>query len=272
MIKKVKSVIIGSGLIGDALAKKLRKLGHKVTVLHHNEKINIKDSDYIFYVAGYGNHYHQTDEYKTFKAIVLDYLHLLRNTLHIQYKGLFYFSTSSVTLPIQTNYSDSKYIGEILSKRFCNKYKKPIVVIRPASIWGKAEAEWRFIPTAIRHLGSDEKMPFTEGWHDWLWVEDFVDGLVLIMKNCYKFIDKSIPIGSGKQISNTEVIRTLEKIAGKKINLIESETVKRPYDNKNWVSDITILKSLGWKPKTSLDKGLLSMVQSKHGKKKLSKL
>lgn len=259
MIKTVKSTIIGSGLIGDALAKKLTSLKHEVTLLHHDDKIKIKDADYIFYVASYGNHYSQTDEYKTFKANVFDYLNILRDTIDVPYKALFYFSTSSVTLPVQTNYSDSKYIGEVMSKKFCKKYKKPIIVVRPSSVYGIGEKPWRFFPVAINNVMDGKDMPITHGYHDWIEVDDFVEAVVLLMDNPSKVVGKSIPIGTGIQTSNHQVMGAVMKIVGKTVKLIESDTVKRKYDTVNWVADNSIIKSLGWKQKTSLEEGLLKM-------------
>lgn len=259
MIKKVNSTIIGSGLIGDSLAKKLRSLKHKVTVLHHDDEIKINDADYIFYVASYGNHYSQTDEYKTFKANVFDYLHLLRDTIDVPYTTLFYFSTSSVTLPVQTNYSDSKYIGEIISKRFSKRYKKPIVVVRPSSVYGIGEKPWRFFPVAINNVMDGKDMPISKGFHDWIEVTDFVNAVTILMKNTPKVIGKSVPIGTGIQTSNHQVMGLVMKLIGKTIKLIESDTVKRKYDTVNWVADNSLIKSMGWKQKVTLEKGLSKM-------------
>lgn len=256
MIKKV--TIIGSGLIGDALAKKLRSK-YKVTVLHHDDKLDIKESDFIFYVASYGNHYSQIDEYKTFKANVFDYLHLLRDTVDVPYVALFYFSTSSVTLPVQTNYSDSKYIGEILSKRFHKKYNKPIIVIRPSSVYGIGEKEWRFFPVAINNVMDGKDMPITKGYHDWIEVTDFINGVVKLMENPSKVLGKSVPIGTGVQTSNHQVMGTIMRLIGKTVKLIESDTVKRKYDTVNWVADNSIIKGMGWKQKVTLEKGLSKM-------------
>ena len=259
MIKKVKSTIIGSGLIGDALAEKLISLKHEVTGLHHDDKIDIKDADYIFYVASYGNHYSQRDEYKTFKANVLDYMHLLRDTISLPYKGLFYFSTSSVTLPVQTNYSDSKYIGEMLSKRFHRKYNKPIVIVRPSSVYGIGEKEWRFFPVAINNVMDGKEMPITKGYHDWIEVTDFASALSLLIDNITKVIGKTVPIGTGIQTSNHQILGIIMRMVGKTVKLIESDTVKRKYDTINWVADNSIIKSLDWKQKVTLEEGLSKM-------------
>ena len=252
----MKIIVIGTGFIGNHLIKKLQDLKHEVTIFHHDDKIEIKEADYIFFLQSYGNHYHQKDEYQTIKANIIDYLKLLRLTSDIQYRGLIYFSTSSVILPVQTAYSDAKFIGEIIGRRFYKKYNKPVVSIRPSSIYGQGEADFRFIPTIINHLKSGKPMPLTAGNHDWLYIEDFIDGVIKVMENSQTLAGKSVPIGTGIKTSNYDVLKILMEISGKTIKTHHSPKVKREYDTKNWVADITLMKSLGWKPKYTLREGL----------------
>lgn len=251
----MKTLVVGTGFIGNRLIKKLQELKHEVTVFHHNDKIKIDKADYIFYLCSYGNHYHQKDEYQIVKANVIDYLRLLRLTKNIEYKGLIYFSTSSVILPVQTAYSDAKFIGEIIGKRFYKKFNKPIISIRPFSVFGSSEASFRFIPTIIKHLKSGEPMPLTAGNHDWIEVSDFIEAVVKIMENSQKLAGKSIAIGTGRQTSNHKVVEILEGISGKKLKIVETPNM-RPYDNTNWVADTTMIKSLGWKQNYTLKEGL----------------
>lgn len=256
----MKTTVIGQGFISTYLIKRIKELHHEVTVLHHDDKIDIKDADYIFYTASYGNHYHQKDQQIIFKSNVFDYLKLLRDTINISYRALFYFSSSSVTLPVQTDYSDAKYIGEKISKRFFKKFHKPIVCIRPASVWGIGEADWRLMPTAINNVLDGKDMPITEGYHDWIYVEDFVEGLIKVMDNHQKILGKSVAIGTGVQTSNHQILGMIMKITKKAIKLVESDKVKRVFDTKNWISDNSIIKSFGWEQKYTMEQGLKKMI------------
>lgn len=261
----ITSIVIGSkGFLGKHLVAKLKTIGHTVIELHHDKSYEIKEADYIFYLASYGNHFQQKDKYETVKANIIDLIDLLRVTKDINYKGFIHFSTSSVTLPVQTLYSDTKAVAEVLCKRYVRKYKKPIVSVRPSSIYGEGEAEFRFIPTIIRSLKNGTTMPFTEGVHDWMYVSDFIDGVVKVMDNVQTLAGKSIPIGTGEQSSNHKVAMLLENISGIKIKIEDSAEVKRPYDTKNWVADTTIMKSLGFEPKHTLDEGLRKTYESIH--------
>ncbi len=251
----MRSYVFGaSGFIGKHLVKKLISLKHEVIEIKHDQPYTITDADYIFYVASYGNHFNQKDKYETVKANVLDLIQLLRATKDVQYKGLIHFSTSSVTLPVQTLYSDTKAVAEILCKRYVRKYKKPILSIRPSSVYGPGEADFRFIPTIIKNLGGS--IPFTEGYHDWIYIDDFIDGVVKVVENLPQLIGKSIPIGTGKQTSNYKVTEMLSNISNKSLTLNKDDSIKRPYDTTNWVADTTIMKSLDFAPKYTLEQGL----------------
>ena len=256
-----KICVIGTGFIGNSLIKKLKSLKYEVKVYHHDDKINIKKADYIFYLASYGNHFHQKEQDKIYKANLFDYIKLLRETLNVDYKALFYFSTSSVVLPVQTDYSDSKFMGEMMSKKFFKKHRKPIICIRPFSIFGEDEADFRFIPTAIRNVKEGKDMPITEGWHDFIYIDDFINGVIRLMENSHRFIGKSFSIGTGRRTSNHQVVEYIMKILDKRVKLVESDKVKRPYDTKVWVADTTWLKSLGWKPMYNIEKGLERIIK-----------
>lgn len=255
-----KIVIIGFGFISSYLSKRLKK-DYDTKVYHHDDKIDIKETDYIIYLASYGNHFNQQDPYKIWKANVYDYMEILKKTRDIQYRGLIYFSTSSVNLPVQTAYSESKYIGEVIGRKTNKKLNKPIISIRPFSVYGPGEAEFRFIPSIVKCLKEGKSMPLSEGYHDWIYVEDFVDAVVKIMEKSLDLAGKTISIGTGKQTSNSDIVKMLEKISGKKLKTIETPKM-RPYDNERWIADITMIKSLGWKQSYTLEEGLKKIWES----------
>jgi nucleoside-diphosphate-sugar epimerase len=249
----INSIVFGSGgFLGKHLVKRLKKEGHQVWEIHRNEDYDIKEVDYIFYLSSYGNHYIQTDKYETIKANILNYYELLNHTKSINYKQLIHFSTSSVNLPVQTTYSESKYIAELLGSIYADKYNKNIISIRPYSVYGEGEANFRFIPKLIHSLKYNLSFSLSDGWHDWIYIEDFIDALMTIVDLSKP--EQSIEIGTGIQSSNSMVVSLLERISGKKIKIIDGEN--RIYDTNNWVADPSYLNLIGWKPKYTLEDGL----------------
>ena len=254
----MKVVVYGSsGFIGSHLTERLKQLNHEVIEAHHDKPFIPTEADYIFYLSSYGNHYTQNDKYQTIKANILDLYSLLKSTRNIPYKAFIHFSTSSVILPVQTLYSDSKFVAELICKRFARKYNKNVLSVRPYSVYGPGEAKFRFIPTAMQRVKEGKLLKLTQGYHDWIYIDDFIDALISVMTNADMFIGKSVSIGTGLQYSNFEVVTILEEIIKKKANWKYSSDVKRIYDNNHWVSDNTLVSLTGWKPSTGITKGLM---------------
>ena len=198
------------------------------------------------------------------EANILNLFQLLEFTKDVSYKVFINFSTSSVTLPIQTVYSATKHSGEYICEAFCQKYRKPIVSVRPYSVYGPGEADFRFIPTIInKGLNGDKPKVILEPRHDWIYVEDLINAVLLIVKNIGILRDQLIPIGTGISWSNQEIVDIIDEIFKqyddnyKEIFYDVLLKDLREYDTQEWVANISILKSLGWSQKYSLREGLI---------------
>ena len=241
-----------SGFIGSHLIKRLKQLEFNVIEHHHDQEYDIKETDYIFYLSSYGNHYDQTDPHEIVKSNITDLYDLLKITKDIDYKGFFHFSSSSVTLKTQTIYSDCKFIAEVICKQFQTKYRKPIVSLRPYSVWGRGDTEKHLIPTLIRSALTGEEIDFDpHPYHDWIHIDPFIDAVIKVMDNVEK-IQSPISIGSGVQLSNLEVKECVERMLNKKVNIRDIRKL-RSYDTDHWVANVKPLIELGWTPPKLMD-------------------
>jgi len=267
------SLISGiSGFIGKHLSDALLSRGHKVTGIPRDLFINPKaltyyliesHPDFIFHLGAYGNHFGEKDRDQMIATNIFNTYLLLRYSEQIPYQGFIYVSDSIVygekgkaiketelLLP-STPYGATKACGELLTRMFV----KPIVVVRPFSVFGEGENEERFIPTVIKHLKSGEPMELSPTpRHDWMYARDVVEAIVKVSENTGGLIHKVVNIGTGKQFSNLEIVEMLEKISGKKLNYRESPM--RSYDSTYWVANNTALKDLGFEEIYGLRTGL----------------
>lgn len=194
--------------------------------------------DVIVHLAAFGNHYNQTDILDMLEVNYTGTFNLLQVTRDIDYKAFINISTSSVTLPHQTFYSATKMGCEYLCKAFASEFKKPIVTLRPYSLYGEGEADFRFIPTVFRSCLEGEAMKLApEPVHDWTYVGDFVRAISsaaeMVMGGLLS--SDSIPIGTGVGTSNQEVVRLIEEITGNKA-VVKKHKKIRAYDSKEWIS------------------------------------
>lgn len=263
-----------SGFIGTHLVSALRNRGDNVYPLSHDnlkDRLGLsivekmQDLDYIFHLAAYGNMGNQKDELEIFNANLTKTWNLLQSTKYIPYKAFVNFGTSSEyghsdhpmsevdMLKPDTFYAATKASATQLCRAFGKQYNKPIITVRPFSIYGPGEADWRFMPTAIKSMLTKTPMPYV-GWptHDWTYVDDFIDGVILSASHPEEEI---LNIGTGQATTNDEIIKTLSYIGDKGI-VRDGEYSEMPHHSPVWQADITKIKNLGWEPKVTLEEGL----------------
>ena len=238
--------------------------------LESNKKIE-GHYDYIFHLAAYGQHIDQRgDVDEIYNTNVMKLLKLLKASNHIKYKAFINIGTSSEygnktksmketdLLEPDFFYASSKAAGTLLCQTWSNIYNKPIVTIRPFSLYGGHEAKFRFIPKLMMAAVSGEKMEISDGSHDWIFVTDFIEAMMVVVKNIKKLKGKIVNIGTGKQYTNWEVVEAVGKMTNR-LNVKKGK--KRHNDMNKWVANIKLIKSLGWNPRFTLKKGLEETMQ-----------
>lgn len=273
----MKYLITGSaGFIGKNLTNHLKANNHSVIHLHHEYFLSRlltilrdhKNIDYIIHLSAYGNHSSQKESVLTYRANVADLQDLLNYTLDYPYKALLNISSSSVygkkyspmreidLLEPETMYAATKAAGEMLVRGYAYSFNKPIVNIRPASVYGPYEGDHRFIPTIIRSLLTDTTMTLDgSGVHDWIYIDSFISALHTIIENADILKGEAINVGTGKQRSNKEVVEIVESLMDKKLSIAEYKTL-RPNDSPCWTVKSDTLQSYGWFAKETLEEGL----------------
>ena len=244
---KQKAVISGShGFIGSHLVKRLQDLGIETLPLDRvdlhlpftlKKKLEEVQPDYIFHLGAYGNMINQQSKDEIFRANLEGIFTLLKSSVTIPYRGFINMSTSSVNLNYETLYSATKAGGERLVKAFVNEYDKPIVNLRPYSIYGEGEADFRFIPTVFRSCLTGEPMRLApDPTHDWVYIDNAIGMLIETAINAEKHKGGVIECGTGIGTTNSQVVALIEEITGKPA-IIDDELDFRHYDSRTWYSD-----------------------------------
>lgn len=266
-------LITGShGFIGQHLTRYLQSKNHYVIALDRRwftdgyleERMLDMKADIIIHLSSYGNMFDQKDEAETVQANVTNTLKLIESTRYLPYKAFIHTSTSSVHLPNQTLYSITKKMGEYLTDREYKLFKKPIVSVRPYSVYGPGEAEHRFIPTALRTILNNEPMKLSQGMHDWIYIDDVIDGYNFTIEHIDALSGKKLDIGTGSSVSNEEVVAILADFNGKRLSELPIEKVEqlRPFDTVNWKCKKGPIQWAGWTAKTVINEGLRSTYEA----------
>lgn len=166
----------------------------------------------------------------------------------------------------QSPYSASKIGADKLVESFVASYQLPAVTIRPFNTYGPRQSMRAVIPTIIAqacfkdeiHIGSLDAV------RDFTFVEDTVDAFVL--GGTAEGVEGLVfNLGTDHEVSIGEVVEKVLTFTGNVGKTIRTSQERiRP---KN--SEVFRLRSdfsranqmLGWKPKTSLEEGLLQTIQ-----------
>ncbi len=221
----IDTVVTGSnGFIGRHLIK---KLGYAVCVPHYDISKWRSDSKQLFFLSTYGNMAHHGNRGMMVQANLTDLLTMLE-----YFNGwICYMSSSSVNLPVQTTYSRTKRVAEEILQSLPELKS---CIVRPYSVTGVGEQKEHLIPTLIRSCMEGTPMDFVpDAIHDFVDVEDIVDGLLTLSKIKATGIHE---FGNGIDYSNEDVKEAVEEAIGKKAN-IRKITKLREYDNTDWFCD-----------------------------------
>ena len=265
-----------TGFIGKSLLKRFK--GEDIKVIGREWKSNLvlKDQiiefnpEYIIHCAA-----EIKNAYNTFEANVLMLNWLLETTINIDYKAFINIGSSSeygyTTIPMtekellkpRTMYEATKGAGTLLCQGFAREFNKPVVTVRPFSVYGEYEPSSRLIPTLFRNFKNNIVSNISLGVHDFIHIDDFLDGLLYIMLSEREIIKGDIVhLGSGVQYTNLEVFNIIKDLFNSTLEPISIENIFNKYDTLNWVADITYAKSrYKFNPKYNLKTGLKNLYE-----------
>lgn len=161
-----------------------------------------------------------------------------------------------------------KRFSEILCQMYSEKIKKPmkVVVVRPANIFGPYDDfEWatsHVVPALIRKVV--ERHNPVEVWgdgseiKDLIYIEDFIEGILLAMERIEKF--DPINIGTGRPCSIKQTLQAILKADNYADSKVVFNTSKPTMISKRLIDVSKAKTMLGFEAKTSLEEGIRKTV------------
>jgi len=221
------------------------------------------------------------EPYKYFQNNVVNTIKLLDTMLEFDVKKIV-FSSSCATygiaqyVPIDEEhpqapinpYGVTKYLVEQILKEYDTKFGLKSVSLRYFNAAGASEEtelgekhkiETHLIPLLLKTLtaenksftikGTDYETPDGTCIRDFIHVSDLASAHRLALELLFNGTDSDcFNLATGKGYSTKEVINAVEKVAGKKIQIVESD--RRPGDPPMLYADYKKAKKiLGWEPK-----------------------
>lgn len=225
----------------------------------------------IFHLATYSQYRDQEASQDMVDVNIKGTLNLLMATKNINYKIFVNTGSSSeygtkgtsmreddLLEPISF-YAATKASATLLCQVFAREYRKPIVTLRPFSVYGPYEENERFIPTIIKSLIENKSIKLTSGnqRRDFIYIQDVIDIYIKTISQGKELSGQILNMGTGIEYTNDDVVQALFKITGKKVTVEKGAFPNRLWDTSHWVADISKTKKLlNWKPKFTLEEGL----------------
>jgi GDP-L-fucose synthase len=161
-------------------------------------------------------------------------------------------------------YAIAKIAGIKLCENINLQYKTRFKSLMPTNLYGQGDnydlKSCHVVPALIKkiHLAKKLKKKYIVLWgngkarRDLLHVDDFANAAFLFSQKRFKH--SYLNIGSGKEISITELAKLIMKVLDYETDIILDKT--KPNGTFSKILDTTLANRLGWRPLISLKKGI----------------
>jgi nucleoside-diphosphate-sugar epimerase len=167
--------------------------------------------------------------------------------------------------PVACNnpYAWSKREGELFCEAYARDFDMSVTVLRPFNVFGPGQSQEHLIPHIIAQAlqGDTISVQDLEPRRDYLWIDDFVDALVAVVKAPPKgfFV---FNLGAGESASVQTVIDRVIEITGPR--KIVSRQARRRNEIADCVCDASRFRqAFGWSAKVPLAQGLSLLIANK---------
>lgn len=159
-------------------------------------------------------------------------------------------------------YGFHKMYSEFICKEFYDLYNIKTISLRVFSVYGEGLKKQIFwdLHNKIINTENNEIIIFGNGSEsrDFIYINDLLEAVYLILLNL-KFEGQQVNIANGEEIFINDAVGKFIELNNKKIDV--------KYDNKglsgnpkNWIADISVIKSIGYEKKFDLNKGLTNYI------------
>ena len=153
-------------------------------------------------------------------------------------------------------YAASKAAGDHLARAYHVTYGSPIVVLRPSNTYGPCQFPEKIVPLALTRALEGRAVPiYGDGLavRDWLYVEDHCRAVEAALQRGEA--GAVYNVGAGVEMTNLELVRRVLDAAGAPRELVRF-VADRPGHDRRYAMDSSLIRALGWEPKTSFAEGL----------------
>jgi len=155
-------------------------------------------------------------------------------------------------------YAAAKWSASGYARMFWELYRLPVSIARLFMVYGPAQRDTsKLVPFVILSLLKGEAPKLSSGQRavDWIYVEDVVDGLVM-MADAPGIEGRTVELGSGHLVTIRQVVEEITRLIGSQARPLFGALPERPMEQVRVADVEDSYRKIAWKPKTSLTSGL----------------
>lgn len=153
-------------------------------------------------------------------------------------------------------YQGTKGAATLMCQGWARFFNLPIWIVRPYSVYGPGERPHRLFPRLYRAFNYNESMTLYQGHHDFIYINDFVRGIDLVLQEWDLAPGEIVNFGSGIQVSNFELLDIWEHVTEKTAPVAKVAEMRKAFENNVWVCDIAKSFQLGFECEYTLETGI----------------
>ena len=183
------------------------------------------------------------------------------------YKGKFKETTA---YDPRSPYSASKASSDHLVRAYYHTYGLPVLISNCSNNYGPSQHIEKLIPLMIKNIIDNKSLPIYgkgENIRDWLYVEDHVEAIDLILHSGE--MGSTYNIGGNNEYKNIDIVYKLIELTDLFLGrpertsekLVSFVTDRLGHDFRYAIDSTKIKNELGWTAKTSFDEGLKKTIE-----------
>ncbi len=286
------------GLVGSAIVGELQKGGYTQLICRSRQELDLLDQkavhdffaqekiDYVFLAAAKVGGIHANSQQQA--DFLYENLVIATNVIHAaatyDVEKLLFLGSSCIypkfaeqpireesllagsLEPTNEGYAIAKIAGMKLCEMYMRQYGKRFISAMPTNLYGENDnfhpTDSHVIPGMMRRFheakvnGASEVVIWGTGsaLRNFLHADDLARALITVM---HKYEDAStINVGGDEEVSIADLARLMKEVVGFEGELTFDRS--KPDGTPRKVMELSKIKSLGWKPEITLEKGLRS--------------
>jgi nucleoside-diphosphate-sugar epimerase len=258
-----------TGFVGQNLVQYYAARGHEVYAFRRNESLrecleNFKPDAIINSAAEIYDPEHMFVPNIVMVQSILEYVRnceqhckLIQIGSSSEYGPTNHATDEDTLLKPVDYYQATKGAATLMCQGWARFFNLPIWIVRPYSVYGPGERPHRLFPRLYRAFNYNEPMTLYQGHHDFIYINDFVRGIDLVLQEWDLPPGEIVNFGSGHQISNFDLYELWAKITeNNEAPVAQVAEMRKAFENNVWVCDIDKSYNLGFECEYDLETGI----------------